>query len=69
MLFVSGPETGERKRVTQKADGQLTLHLGGPGAKSWRFWLPVSAYPFLLTRFGAAEDQAVRVRRVLLCVQ
>ena len=43
-----GPETGERKRVTRKADGKLTLlvNLWGPGTKSRRFWLPISAYPF-----------------------
>ena len=44
----SGLETGKRKRVARKADGKLTLlvNLGGPGTKSWRFWLPISACPF-----------------------
>ena len=39
----------------QKADGELTplANLGGPGTKSWRFWLPTSAYPFQLTHFRA----------------
>ena len=49
----SGPETGERKRVTRKADRKLTLfvNLG----ESWQekltllvthFSLPISAYSF-----------------------
>ena len=47
MYHLSGPETGKRKRVTRKAGEKLTLlvNLGGPGTKSCRFWLPISACP------------------------
>ena len=53
LQMLSGPETGQRKRVTRKADGKLTLLMNVGG--SWHekltlsvthFSLPVSAYPF-----------------------
>ena len=50
--ILSGPETGKRKRVTQKADGKLSLlvNLGGVDEKltclGTHFSLPILAYPF-----------------------
>ena len=51
----SGPETGKRKRVTRKADGELTLLVNLGGTWHGCVWLPSSAYPCLLTHFRATE--------------
>ena len=46
----SGPEPGQRKRVTRKADGKLTLlvNLGGVLARKAKAF----GYPFQLTHFS-----------------
>ena len=57
-LYVSGPETGKRKRVTRKADGKLTLlvNLGGVLArKAGAFGYPFQLADFSLPMFRATD--------------